>query len=70
MHVATPPAAPLMSAADGKSTRNDALDPCGRCFGCLGSAVCIVCAQVGLHACRSSGGGVRGAEEVLVYHVL
>ena len=39
-------------------------------FGAWGPTCVVVCAQVGLHACRNSSVKVRGAKEVRVHPFL
>ena len=64
---APPPAAPLMSAADGTTTLFAVV---AVALGTWGPMCVVGCAQVGLHACRSSGVKVRGAKEVHVHQCL
>ena len=66
-----PPTAPLMSAADGKSTRLFTLFAVmAVALGTWGPMCVVVCAQVSLRACRCSGVKVRGAKEVCVHQCL
>ena len=64
---APPLAAPLMSAAEERARATTLFAVMVVAFGAWGPMCVVVCAQTGLHACRSSGVKVRGAKEVFVH---
>ena len=63
---APPLAAPLMSEAEERARATTLFAVMVVAFGAWGPMCVVVCAQTGLHACRSSGVKVRGAKEVSV----
>ena len=71
MHVALPPPQPpscLQWMERGRATTLFAVVAVA--LGTWGPMCVVGCAQVGLHACRSSGVKVRGAKEVHVHQCL
>ena len=58
---APPPAALLMSAAEERARATTLFAVMVVAFGAWCPMCVVVCAQIGLHACRSSGVKVRGA---------
>ena len=67
---APPPAAPLMSAAEERARATTPFAVMVVALGAWGPICVVVCAQVGLHACRNSSVKVRGAKEVRVHPFL
>ena len=70
MHVALPPPQPPSCPQQMERARATTLFAVMVvAFGAWGPMCVVVCAQVGLHACRVAGVKVRGAKEVHVHHV-